>query len=58
MWLEHLKTVDVNRKRGAVKAAETRQKKRECRQVQEMVYYCGMGGAAYGDSDDSEYSIV
>ena len=58
MWLEHLKTVDVNRKRGAVKAAETRQKKRESQQVQEMVYYCGMCGAAYGDSDDSEYWIV
>lgn len=53
MWLEHLKTVDVNRKRGAVKAAETRRKKRESQQVQEMVYYCGICAAAYGESDDS-----
>ncbi len=29
MWLDHLKTIDTNRKRGAAKAAETRRRKRE-----------------------------
>ena len=62
MWLEHLKTVDMNRKRGAAKAAETRRQKRE-KQVSKgthnlvEVYCCGICGVAYGDSDESEYWI-
>lgn len=29
MWLEHLKTIDANRKQGAIKAAETRRRKQK-----------------------------
>ena len=48
MWLAHLQTVKNNRKRGAKKAALTRQKKRtkEADTVpesnEETIYYCGV----------------
>ena len=67
MWLDHLKTVDTNRKRGAAKAADTRRRKRESRQIttasQESStaaasdYYCGICGAEYGVSDEPEFWI-
>ena len=37
MWLNHLKTVEINRRRGAAKAAETRRRKRQQQQAQEQV---------------------
>ena len=72
MWLEHLKTVHTNRKRGAAKAAQTRRQKRQGRENQQVstatttsthveefqtVYCCGVCGTVYGDSDESEYWI-
>lgn len=33
MWLDHFQTVDTNRKRGAAKAAETRQRKQQEKQT-------------------------
>lgn len=58
MWLDHLKSVDTNRKRGAATAAETRRRKRETQHTvsttepEEDKYYCR---ALFGDSDESEY---
>ena len=63
MWLDHLKTVDINRKRGAAKAAETRRCKRNTVQTpsttdpEEDEYYCGVSRALYGDSDEAEYWV-
>lgn len=51
MWLEHLKTVDSNRKRGAAKAAETRRLNR-CSKQAEKVYSCGICGAVYDDETE------
>ena len=59
IWLQHLKTVDTNRKRGAAKAAETRRQKR-AEQVSKgthnsvEVYCCGICGVTYGDSNENE----
>lgn len=62
MWLDHLRTIDTNRKRGAAKAIETRRCKRETLQtttttteLEEDKYYCGVCQALYGDSDEEEY---
>ena len=57
MWLNHLKTVEINRRRGAAKAAETRRRKRQQQQAQEQVrqiqqrheYSCGICGGLYQD---------
>ena len=47
MWLDHLKTVDSNRKRGAAKAAETRRFKRcsKSAETSDSLYSCGIYGA-------------
>lgn len=47
MWLQHLKTIQENRKRGASKAAETRKKS----------YRCGICNALYGNTDEVEWMI-
>ena len=68
IWLDHLKTIDNNRKRGAVKAAETRQRNNQSKQTfnegnkpefitEQNEYHCGFCGALYGDSDEIEFWI-
>lgn len=65
MWLEHLRTVDENRKRGAAKAAETRRRKRESQQAKKSaevtessdIYYCGSCEGVFGESNEEEYWI-
>ena len=64
IWLDHLKAVYTNRKRGAAKAAQTRRQKQQVStatatstHLEEIVYHCGVCGALYGDSDESEYRI-
>lgn len=57
LWLDHLDTVDTNRKCGAAKAAETRQcKLRSDQQPAELStsasYYCGICGVLFGDSEE------
>lgn len=49
MWLNHLHTINENRKRGAAKAAETRRKKK---------YPCGVCGAIYGESEEVELWVA
>ena len=57
IWLDHLKTVETNRKRGAMKAAETRRnKKLQNRQTEEDKYYCGVCNGVYGE-DQGEYWV-
>ena len=56
LWLDHLRTVDMNRKRGAAKAAETRRQKRGTQQTS-VDYYCGVCGVLFGTSDEQEYWI-
>lgn len=47
MWLNHLRTIENNRKRGAAKAAETRRQKRELalqsKQQTDNVYHWCVG---------------
>ena len=60
MWLDHLKTVDSNRKRGAAKAAETRRLKRCSKSAETSgnLYSCGICGAVYCDeTEEPEYWI-
>ena len=62
IWLEHLSTVDTNRRRGAAKAAETRRKKLPAQSVNvqessEPATYCGICGALFEDTEESEYWI-
>ncbi len=45
MWLEHLSTVQANRKRGAPKAAQTRQKRKGSWRAPDC--YCGFCGGKY-----------
>ena len=54
MWLNHLKAVDSNRKRGGAKAAETRRLKRSSKSGQKAddLYSCGICGAAYSDETE------
>lgn len=47
-WVEHLRSITENRKRGAAKAAETRRKKRE----KDSLCYCGKCGKLYNESTD------
>ena len=53
MWLEHLKTIDQNRKHGAAKAAETRRKR--CTKEN---YRCGFCGAPYESETEVELWIA
>jgi hypothetical protein len=64
LWLDHLDTVDTNRKRGAAKAAETRRRKLRSQLDQQPAesstsasYYCGICGLLFGDSEECEYWI-
>ena len=50
LWLEHLKLVAENRKRGAEKAAQTRRAKKQV--SQEEFYFCGVCGTVYEDETD------
>ena len=58
IWIEHIKTVVENRKRGAKKAALTRSRKEkkgsECVSdaSDEISTYCGTCGEEFGESDD------
>ena len=57
MWLDHLKTVNSNGKRGAAKAAETRRLKRcsKSAETSSSSYSCGICGALY--CEEAEYWI-
>ena len=57
IWLQHLKTVKSNRQRGAIKAAETRRRKRQNKTVTEVTYNCGVCEAVYDESAEEEYWI-
>jgi hypothetical protein len=50
LWLEHLKLVSENRKRGAEKAAQTRRAKKQVSQSE--FYFCGVCGSVYEDETD------
>uniref|UniRef100_A0A1X7SE16 PHD-type domain-containing protein n=1 Tax=Amphimedon queenslandica TaxID=400682 RepID=A0A1X7SE16_AMPQE len=53
MWLNHLKLVSDNRKRGAAKAAATRKSKRNARQQEEeVVVRCGVCCVIYEEETD------
>ena len=53
IWIEHLQTIQANRKQGAEKAAATRQRKK----ANEKHYYC-ICGEEYSDvTDEIEYWI-
>ena len=47
IWLDHLSTVAENRKRGAVKAAETRRRKQQSASNTDDRYFCGTCGIEY-----------
>lgn len=59
MWFDHLQTIRDNRKRGALKAAETRRKKknRMTKTVHDM-YYCGVCHDQYIEYTDQEESCI
>lgn len=60
LWINHLQTVDRNRKRGAAKAAASRKSKKNpapSTTPQEEEYYCGVCEGLYGASED-EYWIA
>ena len=53
LWMQHLKTVDDNRKRGAAKAARTRQNKKN-----QTATYCGVCEGLFEEcTDEVEYWI-
>ncbi len=54
LWLDHLKTVETNRKRGAAKAAQTRRNKRQAKHAGDTEYKCGLCGAVYEDETEEE----
>ena len=54
MWLGHLKTVHMNRKRGAAKAAQSRKKKQAQGQDPEEECLCGVCGVAYESETEEE----
>ena len=55
MWFDHLKTIKENRKRGALRAAETRRKKKnKMAQTVHDVYYCGVCHDQYVEYTDQE----
>ncbi len=48
MWLDHLNTIQENRKKGAIKAAETRrQKNKASKTTRESEYQCGVCSTPY-----------
>ena len=62
MWVEHLRTIAENRKRGAAKAAETRRRKKREKQAKskdcEDMVYCGMCYEPYVDFTDKVESWI
>ena len=65
MWLEHLKTVQENRKRGAIKAAETRRQKKKAKAPSKTkdVYdsesvFCGVCHEPYTEFTDKVESWI
>lgn len=66
MWLQHLQTVDTNRKRGAAKAAETRRRRKKhsssspvvAGQDVESEERCGVCDGVFGDTDEVELWIA
>ena len=57
LWLEHLRTIDRNRRRGAAKAAKSRRSKIAALQnPEEQEYYCGKCGGLFGEGEE-EYWI-
>ena len=58
MWIEHLKTVTENQKRGAAKAAETRSKQRQASSESDKEH-CGSCGSIYEEeTEEIEYWIA
>ena len=53
MWLEHLHTIDQNRKRGAKRAAATRRKRKQGCGESEDTYSCGICSEPYQDFSDA-----
>ena len=56
MWLEHLQTIEDNRRRGAKKAAETRKKKMS--NSSHDVYYCGVCHEQFVEYADEEQNWI
>ena len=57
MWLNHLRSVEVNRKHGAEKATETRRRKKAQQQQPDQLespvqYFCGFCGGEYEEETD------
>ena len=59
LWLDHLKMVSQNRKRGAEKAAQTRRaQKQGSRSEDKELFYCGVCGAVYEDETEEVESWI
>ena len=62
IWLNHLRTIKNNQKRGAAKAAETRRHRRALVQQSKQdtytdnMYYCGVCGGVY-EEETNEIEI-
>lgn len=58
IWLDHLMSIRENRRKGAIKAAETRKKSRNtsvpAEATRESDYQCGVCHALYQDFTDTE----
>ena len=52
IWVSHLETVDINRKRGAQKAAATRRARSRCELTAESTYLCSACEEAYEEETD------
>jgi hypothetical protein len=52
LWLDHLRIVQENRKRGAAKAAETRRSKQRQASNESEEEYCGVCGDLYEEETD------
>ena len=59
MWIEHLRTVADNRRKGAAKAAETRKSKQKQATRESDREYCGVCGDLYEEeTEEIEYWIA
>ena len=59
LWLEHLKRVSENRKRGAEKAAQARKVKKQVSESEtNQFYFCGVCGSVYEDETDEIESWI
>ena len=60
IWLQHLKTVSENRRKGAQKAAETRRLKKASQDTQTSpdLYYCGVCDEVYLEEADEEQDWI